>query len=42
MEEVRTDRLLKPSEVNGERALVLSGTESRHGDIGDGRNHHEC
>lgn len=33
--------LLKPSEVNGDGALISSGTKCSHCDVGDGRNHHE-
>lgn len=32
--------LLKSGEINGDRALVLSGAEGGHCDVGDGRKHH--
>lgn len=33
--------LLKSGEVNGDGALISSGTKRSHSDVGDGRNHHE-
>lgn len=40
-ENMKMYRLLNSGEVNGERALVFSGTKGRHSDVGNGGNHHE-
>jgi hypothetical protein len=33
--------LLGTGEVNCKGALILTGAKSEHGDVGEGRNHHE-